>query len=462
MGGESEIRRRRLEELKELFGPAFGPALEAYGRSFAERLLEDERWRNEVRERFDEGRARGRFPALSKLLAGASHVEREEFFRTGWVRVVFPQPARPKEPWDYAPWDGNLDAYREDLYGGMAFAYSDLRAFAQEWLEELARVGYYGTEESLELPLKQQAGDLSAIPRLLPLYGEAYPVRFGAGRQVLWLRLDVGRSERGYRNVSVSDEPLRTDRAILAALTALEGRPLDTSRLSRALRETTPSHNESAWDLWVRAVDGRGAIGEPLSGATAVPEDLQHHQALDYVLSVLRHHRPDFDDLPREEKAALMVKSCAHVNEFLESLRKLVAFLEHGTPGCRTPAARKMADRDVAAAIFRDVDRLTYREIGEEIGVQPPDNFDYKGDHPTVRKMVGRGRDILKRALGEEGWWSQVEAMRAEAERWLSLSGTQREAEAQAEALGIPYEEALKRSRKDEARARERNEPGIA
>jgi len=43
--------------------------------------------------------------------------------------------------------------------------------------------------------------------------------------QIVWLKLDGPRSpERGYREISVSDEPLRTDAAILAALTALEGK----------------------------------------------------------------------------------------------------------------------------------------------------------------------------------------------------------------------------------------------
>ena len=42
MRGGTETRRKVLEELKELFGPAFGPAVEAYGRSLAERLCEEE------------------------------------------------------------------------------------------------------------------------------------------------------------------------------------------------------------------------------------------------------------------------------------------------------------------------------------------------------------------------------------------------------------------------------------
>ena len=72
-------------------------------------------------------------------------------------------------PWDPSPWDGDLEAYREDLYAGMAFGMRDMRAFAREWLEELLRVGYYGMERLLGLPFKQRSGDYFAPPK--PLVG---------------------------------------------------------------------------------------------------------------------------------------------------------------------------------------------------------------------------------------------------------------------------------------------------
>lgn len=159
-----------------------------------------------------------------------------------------------------------------------------------------------------------------------------------------------------------------------------------------------------------------------------------------------------------------MAGVCARVNEFLEALRKLMAFLEHGEPGRRgRMAAAKVADRDVKAAVLRDVDGLTYREIGKELGVPPPGDFVYKGDHPTVRKMVVRGRSILTEALGEKGWQSQVEAMRAEAERWSSLEAAEQEAEIEAQAPKIPYGEALRHRAEKEACLQESGgEPGIA
>lgn len=118
IGGESEERRRRLlGELKGLFGIAFGPGVEAYGRSFAERISQDEGFRAEARDRFERGKAWGGFPELSALLSGRSNEEQDEFFEAGWTRVALPSPGSSKDPWDRAPWEGDVEAYREGLYG---------------------------------------------------------------------------------------------------------------------------------------------------------------------------------------------------------------------------------------------------------------------------------------------------------------------------------------------------------
>jgi hypothetical protein len=136
-----------------------------------------------------------------------------------------PRESSVLRPWDPSPWDGDLEAYREVLYACMAFGMLDVRDFAREWLEELLRVGYHGMEESLGLPLKQRSGDFFAPPKPVPLCGDAYPTRIAQTGQTIWIRLNDPRSpERGYREISVSDEPLRTDVAIVAALSALEGR----------------------------------------------------------------------------------------------------------------------------------------------------------------------------------------------------------------------------------------------
>jgi hypothetical protein len=159
---------------------------------------------------------------------------------------------------------------------------------------------------------------------------------------------------------------------------------------------------------------------------------------------LLRYHRPGFDNAPLEERAELLAGTCAHINEFLEALRKLMAFVEYGVPGRGAVPVARTAARDVEAAVLKDVEGLTHHEIGKRLGVPPPANFSYKGDHPTVRKMVARGRRILILALGEEGWQVQAGAMRTEARRFLSLDETLQETESLAEALGISYEEALR------------------
>ena len=104
-----------------------------------------------------------------------------------------------------------------------------------------------------------------------------------------------------------------------------------------------------------------------------------------------------------------------------------------------------MAARDIKAAILRDVDGLTNRQIAQALCIDTPSDFPIKGDHPTVRKMVRRGRSVLVAALSEEGWQAQAQAMKDEANRWHARSEIQRRAELEAEALGVPFDEVLKR-----------------
>jgi len=201
--------------------------------SLTDQLWHDEDLPSEIREIFEQGVLSGKFSALSKVLSHFSDEQKEDFFRfrvVGALRSLVDQ----EKPWDDSPYNGDMDYYREDLYGGMASAfYEELRRFAKEWLEELVRVGYYGIgtarsdEGIFELPLKQQVSGDSAIPERLGIDRKASPVCFENTRQVLWLELDGRRSyKRGYREVGVSAEPPRTDKAILAALTALEGRSM--------------------------------------------------------------------------------------------------------------------------------------------------------------------------------------------------------------------------------------------
>jgi hypothetical protein len=182
------------------------------------------------------------------------------------------------------------------------------------------------------------------------------------------------------------------------------------------------------WDRWTELLH---------EGSTAdLLRALRHHQTLDYLVLLLRYHRPGFDEAPLEERAALLADGCAHLNEFLQALKKFMAFVEYGVPGRRTVPVAKSLARDVKAAILKDVEGLTYEQIGERLGAPTPAGFGYKGDYASVRKMVSRGRTFLKAGLGAEGYASHVETLKAEAERRSTMSEPERKAEDLTEAFG--------------------------
>jgi len=80
------------------------------------------------------------------------------------------------------------------------------------------------------------------------------------------------------------------------------------------------------------------------------------------------------------------------------------------------------------------------RQMGEPIAQKQKD----KNDPATVRQWVKRGTRLMENVLGEERWRAQVEAMKAEAERWNDLTEEEQEAEEflerYAEARGISLE----------------------
>ncbi|WP_162924605.1 RNA polymerase sigma factor [Rubrobacter indicoceani] len=434
---KEDRRRGLLEELKGLFGPAFGPALEAYGRSFAERVSQDEHFRAEVADRFERGRALGGFPELEGVIGSMTPCERDGFFRIGWTETVLPPSVGPEDPWDLPPWDGDMEGYREDLYGGMACAATDLPQHFYEWIEELLRIGYYGTREASDLPLKKQAGQLSGKPRPLPLYGESYPVHLENSRQTLWLDLEGSRTHLGYRQPTITDRPLKTDNAIFCAVTCLEGREIDIPLLREVLPNLLPGLGQSFRETWTKA------MSEHPREFRKKLQKLGSPAPLDYVLLLLRHHRSDFDDLTREDRIGLISNACSHINSLLDTTSKTLNYVEYGTPAKGAVPSHRTAGRDIESVVLRDVVGLTYREIGERLGIPPPKDISYKGDHPTARKTVGRGRKLLYAALGEEGWILHAESMKADIARWQAMSNTHREAEAVAEASDLTYETAL-------------------
>jgi hypothetical protein len=124
---------------------------------------------------------------------------------------------------------GDPEEIREGLYWSEAVDFPHLPTLAELWLDELRGVRLTALEGSSGVPHKQ-AGDRG--PELDASKGEGRP-GLSSGGKVLWIRFDGERTEHGHKGVRVSDEPLRTDAAIIAALTALEASETDKRELDR-------------------------------------------------------------------------------------------------------------------------------------------------------------------------------------------------------------------------------------
>ncbi|MDQ5827340.1 MAG: hypothetical protein M3441_24535 [Chloroflexota bacterium] len=339
---------------------------------------------------------------------------------------------------------------------------SDVPVLAHSGLEWLNDHGLHATRASLDTagrriikPTKDEG------PVKTPPYFDAYPVRLDNTEQVVWLRPDPSRFRRGYRPIGVVGQRRETN-ATLAALTVLESSISDPEELHKTLLKVAdlgPEILEKAWTFdeyesifpVLRELED---AENPERGAAETPAEekwvrLLHKyvrgldnyrklHSLRYLVALLKYYRPGFDKYSWEDQLALMERACAYFQGLVEAVRKLTAFLEYGTPSGLPNRAVETLDRDIQAAILKDVDDLTYREIGQELGIPPPRNVDIKGDYSTARMAVNRGRKILERALEEKGGWSkEAEKMKAEATRWKSLSGKEKLRKTLAEHLDI-------------------------
>jgi hypothetical protein len=150
---------------------------------------------------------------------------------------------------------------RSWLYRLGTESWSDLSELARLWLNELNDVGLRTIDPLSEAPQKQLN---PRRPEMEPEEGQLYPARVDEHRQVFWLKLDGPRTSRGrksgYKSIKVFDRPLRTQMAIIGALTVLETGPIDTERLRQALSQVEPPLESSIdereraawWGNWVK------------------------------------------------------------------------------------------------------------------------------------------------------------------------------------------------------------------
>jgi hypothetical protein len=300
--------------------------------------------------------------------------------------------------------------------GGGRLKLRDIPDLALRWLGLLTEMGALpDTEQVRPLETGSKVRRITARDsRNTPPFEDAYLAALENG-QKLWLRESKRRSAKGSRTIEVLETPQRTDAAILAMLTVLEGQAIRAERVPEVFSKSGGISHEEYDDL----------VGSVL-----------------YATSLLRYSRPDFGELPREEKLALIEGTCARINDLLEASRKLAEYLEYGTPTRDLRSAVENASIDINAAVLRDVDGLTYREIAEHLDLPISASAREIGDYSKIYKMVIRGRGILERVWGKDGWREKADAMKAEAMRWYSLTPEERVVEECAELLDVSPQEA--------------------
>ena len=276
--------------------------------------------------------------------------------------------------------------------------------------------------------------------------------------QVLRLLLNAKRTEQGYKRAEVLVGPSRTEEAYVAAVLALKGEKMERERdkgdrqgdkmalASKAILffELIRAHrtDQATRDAVHQAMKELGLMNEERFKATDYFDGL----GLNHLYELLRYFRPDFDDVSEKERIELLERTIGHVNEYLEALGRLTAFLQYGKPGAYEGLPTKpvtRAARQVQAAELRDVmrtergDPLPYAKIGKLLGEKPTPGQAPRSYEGRIKGMVEDGKDILKQALGEQGYRDYMEEKRAELEHWQMLSKDEQDAIQMEENFGL-------------------------
>lgn len=275
------------------------------------------------------------------------------------------------------------------------------------------------------------------------------------------------------------DQPLRTEAAIIAALTVLETsviEDVDFELLRRALFAHIETHPELAqkdlqevldglpphwfsnqkteidtelekrltkvlepFPKWEREKKRKKRLPKPWKRRERDP--LLWQRSISYMVALLRYRRPDFDDHTLEEQLDLVDQHRGRINMFLEKQREHAKFLEYGTPeGMPTQVVERARDQ-VKAAVLTDVEDLSHREIADILGVDVSEErskIDMK--IPEIAALVRDGRRLLDNVLPGIGWRKHAEDMKTDAKRYKSLSDEEKEIEALVEVTGWTVE----------------------
>ena len=262
----------------------------------------------------------------------------------------------------------------------------------------------------------------------------AFPAKVQGSREVIWVQPEGRRTEQGYKRVEVLNTQLATDTAIIAAMTSLEAKEVRLEGLE---------------DSFIRSAIA-GSIHDPAADETPdeealswwAPQFIKYWHTVSYVVALLRHYRPEFDNLRSDAQLALVRDGCKRINAYLQALRHLTSFLEYGRPGRDLRPMLEGAERDIRAAELQDVEGLSSVQVGRVLGIEPPQSDQFKRTNSRALNMAKRGRRLLTDALGQDGWQELAESKRAEREYFSSLPSEERDLIRFAEAENMSVEDA--------------------
>lgn len=398
---------------------------------------------------------------LCRLLEGA---KREWIERTLGRGEEVPEPMGVTEDpfWEsFEEKVGGFDgeALRKLLYGSGILTFP-FRILEELWTDELRRTRLGEVRSSSVAPPKAGTGHQAQVPS--GSEEDMRPVHLGKSYKVAWIRLGGRRTERGYRDVEVLDQPLRTEAAVVAALTVLETstiRDADFERLRKALLERAKNDpklkernlHEVLDDLPVQWFsEQKAAVDEEMERLS--PKERKKRlgnrwerwqrtpplwwRSMNFMVALLRYRRADFDAHTLDKQLDLLNQHRKRVNKYLEEQRKLMAFLEYGTPRGLRKAVERAQDQ-VKAAVLADVEDLKHLEIAHKLG-EDVDEDRYSGDMkvPVIADLVRDGRNLLNKVAGAGGWQKLAEEMKNEAQRYGSLNQEEKEIEQLAGSTG--------------------------
>ena len=260
-------------------------------------------------------------------------------------------------------------------------------------------------------------------------------LQLGDGRQIPF-RLEPETRQLYYGGARRDDASELAERAELAGLIALQPDPVGPIREPETAEDGKVYHEGAAlyagmqeareagadeWDVVEKAVGAdRAVLGDAGSDA------LQAAVRMEAVEDILKRYHPEFDGRSRGERIELLRLGARRMDEAWRAIDAFVEFVHGGRTDGR--ATRKPPDPqlDLRAAELKDALGFTHRQIGEILLVPRTETDVNQGGQRNIGRMVERGQQLLKNALGEAGYSAHIEAVKPDLLRRHSLSGRDR------------------------------------